>query len=76
MFRKNLSGGHLFFYLTGFIIAVHDLLACTDPEARYYHGRQSIQSYLETEGEMDFVNARKLMANGYFQASLIKKENR
>lgn len=68
------EGKHLFLYLTGFIIAVHGLFACSDPEARYYHTRQSIQSYLKTEGELELVNARKLMADGYFHASLIKNE--
>ena len=63
----------LFVYLTGFIILVFTLPACTDIETRY-HTQKRIQSFLETEGELDLAIARNLMAKGYFQASLKKNE--
>jgi TolA-binding protein len=60
---------YLFLYLTGFVIILIGFSGCTEGT---YHTKKKIQSLLETEGEMDLAFARKLMGQGYFEASLKK----
>ena len=73
MGKKPAGGGqHLLFYLTGLIIILFGFAACTGMTDSIHRTPKRAPHLKETQGELDLAIAKKLMAGGYFKASLEK----